>query len=73
MFLILLQIRFDSDKAKPKISFPFFVGSLHIPRRKPKIKEGKFLVLPARVRERGRGAQNPSVRFSFTSPRAPCV
>jgi hypothetical protein len=69
--LLLLVVR--SGEAKPKISFPFFVGSPHTPRRKSEIKEGKFLVFAPATAGSGRGAQNPSVRFSFKPPRTRSV
>jgi len=40
-------ILIDSDEAKPKISFPFFVGSPHTPRRiKSERKENFWFLLP---------------------------
>jgi len=47
---------YDNGEAKPKISFPFFVGSPHTPRRKLR-KEGKFLVFAPTTAGSGRGAQ----------------
>jgi len=53
----LLYDIYASGEAKPKISFPFFVGSPHTPRRKSKRKEGKFLVFAPATEGSGRGAQ----------------
>ena len=52
-----------SGEAKPKISFPFFVGSPHTPRRKSKRKEGKFLVFAPATEGSGRGAHHWSFRL----------
>src|SRR3989344_7363265 len=51
-------------KQKPKISFPFFVGSPPTPRRKSKIKEGKFLFLAPATEGSGRGAHHWSSGFN---------
>jgi len=36
---------YGSGEAKPKISFPFFVGSPHTPRRKKGLRKENFWVL----------------------------
>jgi selenocysteine-specific translation elongation factor len=69
----LLFSETETAKQNQKFPFHFFVGSPHTPRRKSKIKEGKFLVFAPATEGNGRGAQNPSVRFSFKPPRAPRV
>jgi hypothetical protein len=43
-------------KQNQKFPFHFFVGCPHTPRRKLEKRKENFWVLPARVRERGRGA-----------------
>src|SRR3989344_7163949 len=37
---------YEYGEAKPKISFPFFVGSPHTPRRKSGIRKENFWVCP---------------------------
>ena len=58
-------------RSKPKISFPSFFAFRRGVRGEPEKMEGTFLGLPARVRERGRGAcqRNRGVRFGFKPPR----
>src|SRR3989344_1453494 len=50
-------VPYDSGEAKPKISFPFFVGSPHTPPPRKEEREGKFLVFAPATEGSGRGAQ----------------
>ena len=62
-----------SREQKPKIFLPFLLflgGGCGGSRQK---MERKFLVFAPATEGSGRGAQNPSVRFSFKPPRAPRV
>src|SRR3989338_794838 len=57
-------MQYATGEAKPKISFPFFVGSPHTPRRGKEEREGKFLVFAPATEGSGRGAP--------ISPRSDC-
>src|SRR3989344_5167246 len=57
-------MHYSSGEAKPKISFPFFVGSPHTPRRGKEEREEKFLVFAPATAGRGRGG--------LISPRSDC-
>ena len=74
----MINCTYDSGEAKPKISFPFFVGSPHTPSRKSKIKEGKFLVFAPATEGSGRGARLVRLLFkklerTASSPPNPCL
>ncbi|MDP3800095.1 MAG: hypothetical protein Q8Q90_01595, partial [bacterium] len=57
IFQVVICYVYADGEAKPKISFPFFVGSPHTPRRRKKEREGKFLGFSPATAGSGRGAQ----------------